>query len=919
FPYPLMTTCFQLFMTWLLVLAAARFTRTITRFPVPREIQLALTPRRFPNASTLPLDIDDLGGLHARSPLWRAGGVGPAADNNAMWDWSIARRVLPLAAVYAAKVVLSNLSFAQAQLSMYLLTRIAIIPLSLVLTTALNATSHSASTISSSLIATLNLLIATTSSTFHVTPGSLALGLLSSFFTALYPIMLLQTYRSVMAAIVAQQHAHSDADVVSPTTTDLLSSKAEWRAFWLVLRYTAMMATLLVAPLLLLSNEWNDMQRNCYVLDVKVFWTIFICSGIGGWFVFVFTLLLVRATSPLTTTFLSVPRSAFSLLVLSPSRLPLHTILGILMCWLSSLWFLLSRRTERMTGPAGNVRNVGSIIRNLMVAGVVYGSVYQLLYWCQTGLADWRSKPALAWNSGHTPTINVHANWINRPESAVVPIDDYLGRRPHTDTVANLSLIVSRCSGFYLPSETNHDGLRCLEYLASSEQEYFVLPKADAGIRASEQDPVQAEYADADGHGNTLSQYVTPSAAEPASKASIGTCAGPIIPFHVYWTGPASWRVELFIKSYLYTQHLPCSRLWLWVDADRDPEAPEAMLHRDPLFERFRPLVERGDVVVKHWRFPERLPLPGQVALAHQKEGVEPSALPMGDGEIPVADGVVQDAEKQRWLVFPPRMALFPEVVSDLVRFVVLHLHGGVYCDMDILLLRDFRPLLLPDPVTGQHAFAEHWVERSHPADYNTAVMSLTANSSLSTYLLHGGVRMGMNYHPKVIGRMAWKDRRNDELLMLDTAFFDPSTTTMNHVRGRQCTVPCHTYYSDVFEGKTGALPHEWRTFHGEALANQLVGRDGVDDEAHPESAALDYVLEEDPYRPRNRTLQNFFRGAWAYHIHNQWSRHPEPSSWLDAITHAQDGFFDGLRTNSYGEQWDGPALQRYNRWPEFT
>lgn len=31
-----------------------------------------------------------------------------------------------------------------------------------------------------------------------------------------------------------------------------------------------------------------------------------------------------------------------------------------------------------------------------------------------------------------------------------------------------------------------------------------------------------------------------------------------------------------------------------------------------------------------------------------------------------------------------------------------------------------------------------------------------------------------------------------------------------------------------------------------------------------------DYIIEEDKYPPTNRTLENFFRGAWTYHIHNQ-------------------------------------------------
>ena len=31
-----------------------------------------------------------------------------------------------------------------------------------------------------------------------------------------------------------------------------------------------------------------------------------------------------------------------------------------------------------------------------------------------------------------------------------------------------------------------------------------------------------------------------------------------------------------------------------------------------------------------------------------------------------------------------------------------------------------------------------------------------------------------------------------------------------------------------------------------------------------------EYKIEEDHYPPTNRTMENFFRGAWTYHVHNQ-------------------------------------------------
>lgn len=372
------------------------------------------------------------------------------------------------------------------------------------------------------------------------------------------------------------------------------------------------------------------------------------------------------------------------------------------------------------------------------------------------------------------------------------------------------------------------------------------------------------------------------------------------------------------------------------------------------------------------------------------------------EGEVVVADGVVEDADGQRWLALTSKqMTFLPVAVSDAMRFVVLHLHGGVYLDMDVLLLRDMRPLLLPDPQTGQHSFAERWAAHAPPGDYNTAVMSLTANSSLSSYLLRGGVRMGLNFHPRVIGRMAWKDGRNEELLMLESAAVDPVWPEYNLDRVGDCSVPCLHNYGAAFKGGSQSLRDEWRAYSGPESRRRSESEDGDggdhdggrkrqarrsprlrlelpspstaappwrrrlrhgsdddddaddgrdDDHGHvkhgerrePTAAAeqevlssravedaeearlraagavRDYVIDRDLYPPTNRTLEHFFRGAWTYHIHNQWLKHPEPSSWVDVLQKAHDGFFDRRRTNPYGERWHGPVLARYDRWPEY-
>lgn len=619
-----------------------------------------------------------------------------------------------------------------------------------------------------------------------------------------------------------------------------------------------------------------------------------------------------------------------------------------------------------------------ALLRNLTLAIILYGALFSAIEFLRTGSVDsiaglrpasFRSRPSTAPSpqsvSAFRPLrgskgassreaeivvgglatkvwIDPHANSFNRPESLVVPKDDYLGARPHVDTVANLPVLVERCRGSMEGLERMRNVSFCLDFLARGEAEYYSLPPRER--RASQQDPQRSEYALPAGHDHGLRSYPSPSSVQAASNASIGTCAGPVIPYHVYWTGPATWRVEAFIKSYLYTQNVPCSRVWLWLDADRRATAVEDMLERDPLFARLLPLVERGDVVVKAWRFPSRIPLPAGVdeeldRLSEAKHAAAASggSLRNAEGEMIIADGVVEDAEGQRWLTLTEKqMTFLPVAVSDAVRFVVLHLYGGLYLDMDVLLLRDMRPLLLPDPQTGQHSFAERWAAHPLPGDYNTAIMSLTANSSLSSYLVRGGIRMGLNFHPRVIGRMAWKDARNEELLMLESATVDPIWPGYNFDSVGACTVPCFPNYLSAFKGSRHGVPGEWSAYTGPQMPRVDLGDTQAtqkqtrhpaepeqsqaasvrrirrrrlqdlddheeDDDSHGQrevragqdvisvqatheaeekrlraaGAVQEYILEQDPYPPTNRTLENFFRGAWTYHIHNKVSLEP--------------------------------------------
>ena len=250
---------------------------------------------------------------------------------------------------------------------MYTLYRIGIIPLSIFLTARLTRSSHSIGTLSSSLTATLNLLIASSQSGVRVTWESIVCGIFSSLFVALYPVLVLQTHRRLVSSLVAQgdlltaysppvhaarsrrRHSHDfPPDTDDPFTTIGVASshspKENTIATYHILHYTFLLSTLILLPITLLSGEIGDISRNCYFLDLPFFWVLMVSSALLATVVFVTTVLFAQATTtPLTVSFVgSVPPSVFLLWILSaPSfRLPVHTWVGLALCTGSCLWFM---------------------------------------------------------------------------------------------------------------------------------------------------------------------------------------------------------------------------------------------------------------------------------------------------------------------------------------------------------------------------------------------------------------------------------------------------------------------------------------------------------------------------------------------------------------------------------------------------
>ncbi|KAF2760205.1 hypothetical protein EJ05DRAFT_483973 [Pseudovirgaria hyperparasitica] len=343
--YPLAATYIQLIITHILLVVSASLTRALAG-PLRR---IGLGGIAAPGLPALSNNPSYRSGKSSFAYRWLIGGSGGIAGGGLFeFERAAAMHVLPLAAIYVGKVMLSNISFtpminSYTELPVYQMSRIGIVPLSLMFTSVLTRESHSVPTLSAALTATINLFVASLKKDAKRPWEGVVPGVFSAFFVALYPIFLLRTYRLLVADLVPQGDILTGFPASSGDETP--SSREETRAYWRTLHYTSLLSIFIMTPILFLSGEISEMMMNCYVCDVPFLWLLILCGGIGSWAVFATTLLLAKATSPLTVTFLSIPRSAFQLTMLE-GKMPVHSWVGILICWLSCLWYLFTKRGE---------------------------------------------------------------------------------------------------------------------------------------------------------------------------------------------------------------------------------------------------------------------------------------------------------------------------------------------------------------------------------------------------------------------------------------------------------------------------------------------------------------------------------------------------------------------------------------------
>jgi hypothetical protein len=345
FPYPLTLTLLQLCITHVFLLGFAALTRGLAGPLRSIGLGAVVAPSQAYNKGNRPTRYT--GGLKTKSVFtnishWFLHGSGGIAGGGLFeYQRNTAKHVFPIAVVFLGKTVLSNISFAYAVMPMYMISRIAVIPLTLILTAILLRQQHSIQSVSAAMIATLNLLMTSIRSGERDPWESVVAGVSSSLFVALYPILLLRGYRHLVSDLVPQGDLLSGTD--SHTQAVSTGTKEETRAYWRVLHYTSSLTIAMLIPFVVISGELKQINRNCYFLDVPWFWFLMSCASLGGFGIFCSFLLLVKATSPLSANFVSLPRSVFQIAVLSKFKMPAHSWVGAGLCILSCMWYCLAR------------------------------------------------------------------------------------------------------------------------------------------------------------------------------------------------------------------------------------------------------------------------------------------------------------------------------------------------------------------------------------------------------------------------------------------------------------------------------------------------------------------------------------------------------------------------------------------------
>lgn len=263
------------------------------------------------------------------------------------FDGVVIKATYPLALVYTSTALLSNISYAGTELRIYTMIRIGIVPLTAIFTTLINRTWPSWSIIIIALSGTLGLLVTCIEKDMRASPLVVASGIVSSITAGLFPELLVNTY-----AIVLANQVKAETRTSIRLSTDLYHTSAttptDTRATYQLLHHLSVLAMLMLLPIVVLSGELQSIARDFQHLGEWWNWFLLALGSVGTLGVLISTVLLAKATSPLTVNYLSVPMYCIMAICLAEFRLKIYAWVGVATVVVSSGLFWRERVKESM-------------------------------------------------------------------------------------------------------------------------------------------------------------------------------------------------------------------------------------------------------------------------------------------------------------------------------------------------------------------------------------------------------------------------------------------------------------------------------------------------------------------------------------------------------------------------------------------
>ena len=307
------------------------------------------------------------------------------------------------------------------------------------------------------------------------TPGDVLLAVSLPTLDALLPILLLDACFDHRPYLLPQESTAEAQNKVTTCSRQNARLQEASRRFWSTLRQVSLLSTLSLLPIFFFSGEPQNIRRNSYILDVNRIWVLLVSSGVVNALSLGFFSLVAKMSTPVTTTYLTVPTSSIIVVIFGGS-LTVYGWISIGLCWALSVTFLLLQTNDTSMTVATVTRSTYSLLRSMFIYLVLFGCVYSLMdvYNREFTVPHTKSpacEPYFESPSNITPP--------GAPKLAMNPEDSYLGPRPDVNTVANIPLLVDSCAEI-LNGTGVDDVVNCLAYLAEKESEYLTVPPANS-------------------------------------------------------------------------------------------------------------------------------------------------------------------------------------------------------------------------------------------------------------------------------------------------------------------------------------------------------------------------------------------------------------------------------------------------------